>query len=89
MPIEDNQLIQKAREFAARVHAGQTDKGGHPYIDHPLRVAAAVEAEGREAVIAALLPDVVEDGAVSPDAHLAEGFPTEAPARMETNQTSD
>ena len=36
-----------------------TDKGGAPYIDHPLRVMAAVV--GEQAKIVAVLHDVIED----------------------------
>jgi len=31
-------MLNKAIEIAARAHAGQVDKGGNPYIFHPLRV---------------------------------------------------
>ena len=31
-------LINKAIETAAKAHDGQYDKGGEPYIYHPLRV---------------------------------------------------
>jgi (p)ppGpp synthase/HD superfamily hydrolase len=52
--------IEGAIEFALHAHAGQVDKGGAPYITHPLRVMAAVN--GPEHVkIAAVLHDVVED----------------------------
>ncbi len=64
--------------FAARCHEGQKRKyTGHPYIVHPLRVAAAVKFHdmlpvitGREiqksaCVMAALLHDVLEDTDVS------------------------
>ena len=34
--------IERAIELAAKSHAGQTDKGGHPYILHPLRLMLAV-----------------------------------------------
>jgi GTP diphosphokinase / guanosine-3',5'-bis(diphosphate) 3'-diphosphatase len=30
--------LEKAIEIATKVHANQTDKGGNPYIQHPLRV---------------------------------------------------
>jgi len=31
-------MLNRANEIAAKAHAGQTDKGGHPYILHPIRV---------------------------------------------------
>jgi (p)ppGpp synthase/HD superfamily hydrolase len=57
------------------VHGRQTDKGGHPYLDHPLRVAESVCGEGRDAVIAAMLHDVIEDSGISAAELRAEGFP--------------
>ncbi|MBO9542139.1 HD domain-containing protein [bacterium] len=61
-------LVLRAAVFAAEAHVGQRRKGlDEPYINHPLRVAAAVEACGLppEAVAAALLHDVVEDTLVT------------------------
>src|SRR5690348_12828064 len=51
--------LTRAIEIATDAHAGQTDKAGSPYIDHPMRVMAAVE--GEEAKIVAVLHDVIED----------------------------
>lgn len=51
--------------LAARVHAGQVDRGGAPYLLHPIRVAAAVPSG--DSRIVALLHDVVEDGGVGLD----------------------
>ena len=45
--------------IALAAHAGQVDKGGHPYIMHPIRVMLAVKSE--EARIVAMLHDVLED----------------------------
>src|ERR1044071_10133910 len=54
--------------LAARIHAGQVDKGGHPYILHPLTVMQNVNwrrlryREDREDVLCtAVLHDVLED----------------------------
>ena len=52
-------MVQKALELATRLHAGQTDKAGKPYIQHPIAVAAKVNRP--EEKIVALLHDVVED----------------------------
>ncbi len=52
--------IEGAIEFALHAHAGQVDKGGAPYITHPLRVMAAVAGDDH-VKIAAVLHDVVED----------------------------
>ena len=55
--------LEKAIELAARHHAGQVDKGGIPYILHPLAVMMAVE--GERAKIVAVLHDVLEDTALT------------------------
>ncbi len=65
-------LHEKALRIAAAAHEGQFDKGGKPYILHPLTVAAKVERP--EEKIAALLHDVVEDTDVTLE-ELAEIFP--------------
>ena len=57
-------LIDDARDFAERMHKGQTRKyTGVAYIVHPVAVAASVAAVGMddETVAAALLHDVIED----------------------------
>jgi len=63
--------IEAACAFATAAHNGQTRRFGQdePYIEHPKRVAARVQSIGlsAEAVIAALLHDVVEDTLVTID----------------------
>lgn len=51
--------LNRAIEIASAAHAGQLDKGGHPYIMHPIRVMLAMDDE--EARIVAVLHDVLED----------------------------
>ena len=48
-----------AQAIARKAHAGQTDKAGAPYIEHPAHVAAQVS--GDKAKATAWLHDVVED----------------------------
>ena len=67
--------LERAIAIAAQAHAGQTDKGGQPYILHPLRVLLRVQ--GAHARIAAVLHDVVEDTPVTLEALAAEGFAAE------------
>lgn len=69
-------LVEAARLVATAVHAGQVDKGGAPYIEHPAFVADRVRWLGGDEVAAAVawLHDVVEDTTVSLDA-LASVFP--------------
>lgn len=64
--------LERAIAIAAEAHAGQTDKGGAPYILHPLRVMMRVE--GEHARIAAVLHDLVEDTHWTFDDLRAEGF---------------
>ena len=52
--------LAQALELAMRAHQHQLDKGGQPYLAHPLRVAGAMGTD-HEAVVIALLHDVVED----------------------------
>jgi (p)ppGpp synthase/HD superfamily hydrolase len=51
--------LSQAIVFAANYHAGQEDKGGEPYILHPLRVMMKMETEDEK--IVAVLHDVLED----------------------------
>ena len=51
--------LESAIAIAVEAHAGQTDKGGAPYILHPLRVMFAVDGEVER--IVAVLHDVCED----------------------------
>ena len=65
-PAEIARVIEAYR-FSEKAHAGQTRLSGEPYITHPLAVAGLL-ADWRldvQAVIAALLHDVVEDTAVT------------------------
>lgn len=52
--------LERAIEIAAQVHAGQVDKGGQPYILHPLRVM--MKLSGQAERIAGVLHDAAEDG---------------------------
>jgi (p)ppGpp synthase/HD superfamily hydrolase len=51
--------LERAIEIAVSAHKGQTDKGGSPYILHPLRVMMALDSETEK--IVGVLHDVVED----------------------------
>lgn len=64
---EEVALIKEAYAFAARAHAHQKRMSGEAYITHPLAVAGAV-VEWRmdaDAIMAALLHDVLEDTGTS------------------------
>ena len=68
-----NQLLERAIKLAEKYHKGQFDKGGNPYIEHPLRVMEGVESI--EEKVLAILHDVLEDCDVSIDQLLKEGIP--------------
>ncbi|WP_058985457.1 HD domain-containing protein [Hugonella massiliensis] len=61
-----------ARSIARKAHAGQTDKAGAPYIEHPAHVAAHVQGDTAKAV--AWLHDVVEDTPLTFDDLRAAGI---------------
>ena len=66
-------ILEKAIKIATTAHAGQTDKGGNPYISHPMRLMENVESV--EEKIVAVLHDVVEDTEVSFADLEKEGIP--------------
>lgn len=54
-------LLSNAIRFAANAHANQLDKGGAPYILHPIRVMQCCGQFPIEVQAAAVLHDVMED----------------------------
>ncbi len=66
------ELTIKAMNLAYNAHHGQLDKGGVPYIFHPIHLAEQMDDEISTCV--ALLHDTVEDTAVTLE-QLAEEFP--------------
>ena len=75
------ELIERARVIAVAAHAGQMDKAGKPYIEHPLAVAEKLRGE-REKIVA-LLHDVVEDSPVTLEDIRQAGFGEEVVAALE------
>ncbi len=71
--------LNDAIALARQAHEGQTDKAGHPYIEHPLRVMvrarvpAGLDAE--HVRMAAVLHDVVEDTDLTSERLRAFGCP--------------
>lgn len=68
------ELREKAMQIAIKVHSTQLDKGGNSYIGHPLRVEKLCDDE--DCKIVALLHDTVEDGDITAEYLLMQGFPT-------------
>ncbi|MES2070370.1 MAG: bifunctional (p)ppGpp synthetase/guanosine-3',5'-bis(diphosphate) 3'-pyrophosphohydrolase [Pseudomonadota bacterium] len=71
----DLKLVKEAYRFSDEMHLGQVRKSGEPYISHPIAVAE-ICAEWKldvQAIMAALLHDVMEDQDVKKD-ELIERF---------------
>jgi len=73
--------FDNALRIAASAHRGQKDKGGKPYILHPLRIALRFTDETLQ--IISVLHDVVEDSNVSLEDLQQEGFSAEVIAAVE------
>ncbi|MFJ2710228.1 HD domain-containing protein [Pseudomonas sp. NPDC087346] len=76
------QTLERAIAIAATAHAGQVDKGGAPYILHPLKVMLRMTT--LEERIVAVLHDVVEDCGISLDDLRKEGFSEEVLSAIES-----
>ncbi|HEX4551038.1 HD domain-containing protein [Pseudomonas sp.] len=76
------QTLERAIALAATAHAGQVDKGGAPYILHPLKVMLRMTT--LEERIVAVLHDVVEDCGISLDDLRKEGFSEEVLSAIES-----
>lgn len=68
-------LTKRAMQIAYDAHTGQVDRGGTPYIFHPLHVADQMEDEETAAV--ALLHDVLEDTQMTEEILREKGIPEE------------
>lgn len=66
-------LLDKAALICVTKHAGQRDKMGCAYFQHPMRVAMRCTTDEEKMV--ALLHDTIEDTDVTPEMLLNEGFP--------------
>lgn len=74
-------MLNKAIAIAAKAHDGQADKGGNPYILHPLRVMMNCESEA--AKICAVLHDVAEDTNITLEGLKSRGFGDEIIAALD------
>lgn len=74
MNIDDSaKKLDKAALICLTKHAGQRDKMGCGYFQHPMRVAMRCHTDEEKMV--ALLHDTIEDTDVTAEYLLAEGFP--------------
>ena len=67
--------LERAIAIAAEAHAGQNDRAGAPYILHPIRLMIQMDSEN--AMMAAVLHDVVENSVWTLDDLRKEGFSNE------------
>jgi Na+/proline symporter len=66
-PNIDLEQVRKALDFTKKYHYGQFRKTGEPFYYHPIRVAETLinYSQEQDAILAALLHDLVEDTRVS------------------------
>lgn len=57
--MDYQRFLEKAMEICLHYHKGQKDKGGQPYILHPIRIM--LKCKDDEERILALIHDVLED----------------------------
>lgn len=59
--MKRGEMLGKMLVLATNAHAGQYDKGGRPYILHPLKVMHYLKSDDEELQCIALGHDVIED----------------------------
>ncbi len=72
--MKKGELLSKAILIATNAHSGQFDKGGNPYILHPLRVMSFLKDADEELQCIAVLHDVIEDTSVTWKDLIEEGM---------------
>lgn len=76
MSKDISRMLEAAIRLALEAHTGQVDKGGTPYILHPLRLMLRFRDPIRQ--IVAVLHDVLEDGkGINEERLRQEGFSEE------------
>ena len=63
--MKKGELLSKMLVIATNAHAGQFDKGGNPYILHPLKVMYYLKTDDEELQCIALGHDLFEDTSVT------------------------
>lgn len=71
--MKKGELLGKVLVLATNAHAGQFDRGGNPYILHPMKVMHYLKSDDEELQCMALLHDVVEDTKTTWDDLIAIG----------------
>lgn len=70
LPADEVQQVRRAYFYSEQAHDGQKRSSGEPYVTHPLAVATILANlhMDHQALIAALLHDVIEDTGISKEA---------------------
>lgn len=63
--MKKGEMLGKMLVIATNAHAGQFDRGGNPYILHPLKVMHYLKSFDEELMCMALGHDVIEDTSVT------------------------
>lgn len=67
-------MLGRAIAIASEAHVDVVDRGGKPYILHPIRIMMRLRTSDEELMSMAILHDVVEDSDWTFDKLRAEGF---------------
>lgn len=59
--MQRGEMLNKMLVIATNAHSGQFDRGGNPYILHPLKVMHYLKSDDEELQCIALGHDVIED----------------------------
>jgi (p)ppGpp synthase/HD superfamily hydrolase len=63
--MRKGEMLAQMLHIATTAHHGQFDKGGNPYILHPLKVMHYLKSDDEELMCMALGHDVIEDTSVT------------------------
>lgn len=65
LKMKKGEMLAQMLHIATTAHHGQFDKGGNPYILHPLKVMHYLKSDDEELMCMALGHDVIEDTSVT------------------------
>jgi len=63
--MKKGEMLGKMLVIVTNAHTGQFDRGGNPYILHPLKVMHYLKSDDEELMAIALAHDVIEDTSVT------------------------
>ena len=72
--MKPNEMLATAISIAATAHASQLDRGGNPYILHPIAVMSMVDSNDPEVKAIAVLHDTVEDCGITYQSLIESGL---------------